>query len=151
MLCLLLAAVLVGCSSSPTRVAMVGQVGAAPDLNPDGSGRPSPVKLRVYQLRADTAFMAADYFAIFDNEKATLEKDLVSRTEYELDPSDYKKLGITVAPDTRFIGVVAAYREIEKARWRALAPIPTGKDEVTIIVTLESMAVSAAVVPGIKK
>ena len=46
---------------------------AASDVNPDATGRPSPIVVRVYQLRADAAFAAADFFALFDEEQQTLE------------------------------------------------------------------------------
>ena len=41
---------------------------ATADTNPDGSGRPSPIVVRVYQLKTDGAFKGADFFALYDDE-----------------------------------------------------------------------------------
>ena len=39
---------------------------ASADLNADGRNRAAPVVMRVYQLRSTTAFLAADFFTLFD-------------------------------------------------------------------------------------
>ena len=42
--------------------------------------------------------------------------------------------------NTRFVGVVVAYRDIEKARWRAVIEVdPTGYDDIDV--NVESLAV----------
>ena len=38
-------------------------IAASTDANPDATGRPSPVVLRVYQLKGDGAFSRAEFFA----------------------------------------------------------------------------------------
>ena len=51
-------------------------VAAHGNVNPDDNGRPSPVVLRVYQLKDDAAFKDAEFFALFDKEQATLGASL---------------------------------------------------------------------------
>jgi type VI secretion system protein VasD len=97
------------------------------DANPDPSGRPSPVVVRVYQLRDDGEFAAADFFAIYDKEKETLAQSLVSRQEYVLSPGETRVLELPVNAQTRFLGVVAAFRDIRAARWRAVSQAPEKK------------------------
>ena len=49
-----------GCASGPKKPAEVRlALQASADTNPDASGRPSPVVVRVYQLKNDAAFTAA--------------------------------------------------------------------------------------------
>ena len=97
-------------------------VAASADTNPDATGRPSPVVVRVYQLKTDAAFSAADFFALFDDDKKVLGPELISRDELELSPSDRKTMEISVATETRFVGAVAAFRDIRNAQWRVLVP-----------------------------
>ncbi len=57
---------LAACSSSPpetppTRVVI--WLHAAPNLNPSAAGQAAPLRLRLYELKKDTAFGRADYFA----------------------------------------------------------------------------------------
>src|SRR5258707_999378 len=49
------------------KAAMV--LAAAADATPDAAGRPSPVVVRVYQLRTDAAFAGADFIPLFDDER----------------------------------------------------------------------------------
>jgi type VI secretion system protein VasD len=114
---------LAACSSPPPKppqpVNMKLTLAASPDVNPDGQNRPSPVVVRIYQLKDDAAFKDADYFALYDKEAATLAAALISRAEFELAPGEKRTSTYIVSPDTRYIGVAAAYRDIRNAQWRA--------------------------------
>ena len=44
-------------------------VAANAEVNPDVNGRPSPIVVRVFQLRADAAFAGAEFFPLFDDEQ----------------------------------------------------------------------------------
>jgi type VI secretion system protein VasD len=97
------------------------------DVNPDASGRASPVVVRVYQLRNDGEFNGADFFSVYEKEKETLGASLVSREEYVLAPGENRKLELPLNAETRFIAVVAAFRDIRTARWRAISRPPEKK------------------------
>ncbi len=106
-------------------------VAAAADTNPDGSGRPSPIVVRVYQLKTDAAFKGADFFALYDDDQKVLGAEMISRDEYVLNPSERKTIDVTVSRDTRFIGALAAFRD-RNAESRVLVPAPRGGFNVTI-------------------
>ncbi len=112
------------CSSAPPKpVATKLAIQAGADINPDSEGRASPVVLRVYQLRTDAEFTGAQFFALYDNEKAALGAALVSRDEFTVLPGQQDQRPYPIAPDTRFLGVLAAFRD-PAAGWRTLAPVP---------------------------
>jgi len=121
-----------------------GALKAAPTTNPDVRGRPSPIVLRVYELRSLGAFNNADFFSLFDKEAETLGGELVGREEYILQPSETKPYQRQLQPDTKFIGVAAAFRDLENSRWRSSAPVPANR-AVAITVGLEARAVTMAV------
>lgn len=142
---------LAACASQPPKpVQTQATVIASADVNPDSQGRPSPVVVRIYQLSGDAEFNDAGFFALFDNEKATLGSSLIMRDERTLFPGQQVPLNLALAPDARFLGVVAAYRDIRSSRWRAVVGVPEksllkllaqrrisvqiGKDAVTIAV-----------------
>ncbi len=54
-------------------------IAASADTNPDDTGRPSPVVVRVYQLKADAAFAGAEFFPLFDDDQKVLGAELISR------------------------------------------------------------------------
>ena len=105
---------------------------AGNDINPDANGRPSPVVVRVYQLRADAAFTAAEFFALYDDEQKALGPELLTRDEFVLAPSDSRTLDVTLAPDARFVGAIAAFRDIRSAQWRVALPAPRAGLRITV-------------------
>ena len=127
--------------ATPTRASLV----VAGDVNPDSSGRPSPVVVRLYQLKEQGAFSDAAFFALFDKEPETLGPSLVSREEYELKPGETRSLGLSVAPEAHFLGVIAGYRDINNAKWKTLLPAGAGKHlkKVTISVGKAEVALRA--------
>jgi type VI secretion system protein VasD len=116
-------------SGAPTKpVAARLTLTATADINPDSSGRPSPVVIRVYQLKGDAKFNAADFFAIYDDAQKALGPEMISFDEFVMTPAERRPVELKVAPDARFVGVVAAYRDIRNAQWRIIVPTPLKKD-----------------------
>ena len=117
-----------GCSSTPKApkpTVVAATVSAAADTNPDASGRPSPIVLRIYELKALAGFNDSDFFSLWDRDQETLGADLMAREEMVLRPGDQNRLTRTAKPDTRYIAVVAAYRDLERANWRgSIAVVP---------------------------
>lgn len=146
----LLVATLAGCAAAPPKPAETKMsMTATADVNPDGKGRPSPIVVRIYQLKTEAEFAKADFFAIYDREKEVLGPSLITREEYTLAPGDTQELKFEVNRDARFLGVLAAYRD-PTAHWRALSPAPEKgladlikKDRLRI--TLGKNAVSLAI------
>jgi type VI secretion system protein VasD len=132
-------ALAVGCSSGPPLVK--GAIKAEPSVNPDRGGRPSPIVVRVYELKGIAAFNNADFFALFDKEQESLGSELVGREEYQLQPAETRQYSRQLQPDTKFIGVVGAFRDLEQARWRQTAPVPK-KGSATIAIGVQSRAIT---------
>jgi type VI secretion system protein VasD len=99
-------------------------VTAAEDLNPDFEGRPSPVNIIVFQLVSADAFANADFFSLFEPEAAVLGGDMLARTQILLQPGEVREWVAEFSKETRFVGVIAAYRDIENAQWRAVVELP---------------------------
>ena len=148
LLCLL---ALSACAAKPAKPMQAhAQLIVSSDANPDLSGRASPIVVRLFQLRNDGEFASADFFALYDKEKEILGASLISREEYVLAPGETRALDLPVSAEARFIGALAAYRDIRSAHWRAVTRAPektltdlirangvtltVGKDAVTLAV-----------------
>jgi type VI secretion system protein VasD len=94
-------------------------------VNPDAAGRGAPVVVRVYELRSQVAFDAADFFTLFDREQQALGQDLVGRDEYQLRPGERLLFARPLRPGTRVVAAVAAFRELERSTWKAVLAVPT--------------------------
>jgi type VI secretion system protein VasD len=106
----------------PPPVAFAVEVSAT--ANPDATGRASPVVVRLYELKSPVAFESADFFSLFDRESQTLGADLVARDEYQLKPGEQVLLARALRPGARYFAVAVAYRDLERARWRAVQTLP---------------------------
>jgi type VI secretion system protein VasD len=125
---LALAVGLGACGSKPPPPTVVElTVKAGPGINPDADGRASPVILRVYQLAATGSFDKSDFFQLYDKEAATLGADLAGSDQLALTPGTSKTVTIELKPQAKFIGIIAAFRGIDRAAWRVGAPVPLNK------------------------
>jgi type VI secretion system protein VasD len=139
-------AVLGGCGGtpapkvSPLRV----QITADPSINPNADDDPSPTVVRIYELKSDTTFRQADFFALFDNDAQTLGADLISKREFELLPGAKQSYERDAPIETDFVGVIAGFRDINTAQWRAIAPVK--RERVNdLIITVTALAVTITV------
>ena len=141
----LCAALLVSaCASAPKPTLVSGTIQATAQINPSPTKRPSPLLVRIYELKSAAAFNAADFMSLYQRDQAELAADMVAKEEYVVAPGETKAFTKTLGPDTRFLGIVAAYRDLEHAKWRSVVPIQPGqKQQVTVKV--DALAVEATV------
>lgn len=116
-----LVALLAGCASGPAT--LKADVVTAAGLNPDSKGRASPVTVRLYELKARSGFDSADFFSLWDREREVLGADFLVRDEVQLRPGDKPKLERKLQPDTQFVAVVAAFRDLERSQWRSIVSV----------------------------
>lgn len=135
-----------GCKTAPILTEVTGNIQGATELNPSVNQRPSPLLLRLYELKSATTFNQADFMALYQADQATLGADLVAREEIMLAPGEARPYKKSLAPETRFIGVVAVYRNLESATWRTIVPVQSGKAQ-RLTIRAESLAVSASLQP----
>ena len=114
---------------------------ASSNLNPDDAGRPSPLRLRLYELKSVSAFNSADFNSLYQRDKQELGGDLVASEEIKVQPGMRENLVRTLNPDTKFLGVLAPYRKIEQAGWRASIEVNAKKSN-PLLLDVGSLAVS---------
>lgn len=97
-------------------------INATKKLNPAVDGRASPLVLRVYQLSETTRFDNSDFFALYENDKAVLVNELQTRMELEIRPGENYQDQLELTSNTRFIAVLAAFRDLDNAQWKDMSP-----------------------------
>lgn len=119
-----------GCSSvSSVAVTM----SAASGVNPDINHRPSPIVARFYELKSLSVFNNADFFNLFEQDVALLGEEMLMRDELHFQPGEVKMVERDLQPDTRYIGVIGAYRDIENATWRRTIEIDLHEETTFVI------------------
>lgn len=144
--CALLVLFTAGCGSPkpPPVTELNGSLQATADINPSVNRRPAPLLVRVYELKAATAFNKADFISLYQRDQAELGSEMVAREELMLNPGDTRAIDKVAAPETRFIGVFAAYRDLDHAQWRSVVAIQPGQKQ-RIAIRAEALAISAVV------
>jgi type VI secretion system protein VasD len=142
---LALALVVAGCGGgglfkkSPTALDIT--VSANASLNPNADDESSPVVVRLYELKSVSAFNQAEFFQLYDDDTKTIGADLVAKEEYEIAPGTTKKIKKTTPDETAYIAVLAGFRDIDSATWRASAPLVKNKENI-VTIELTSLAVT---------
>ena len=137
-----------GCASAPKppRPTLVkARLQASANANPDLRQRASPLVLRLYELKSAAAFESADFLSLFERDQATLGAEMLGREEFTLRPGDMQRWDKAVGPEVRFIGVIAAFRDIERARWKTLIAVKPNLSN-TVSIQADEITVTGTVV-----
>jgi type VI secretion system protein VasD len=141
---LVMACMASGCSyliSDLTKVDM--RIVAGGDVNPDDNGRPSPVVVRVLELKSPAVFESAEFFALYQFETQTLGADLVASEEFEFKPGDVQDLKFALKPDSNYVAVLAAYRQLDQVNWRMVLPLTIKhKNQLTVLLNRRGVEVA---------
>lgn len=109
------------------------QINVADNVNPDVTGRSSPVVMKIYELSSRTIFDTQDFFSLYDDPETILGPDLLKKDELELQPDTTQEYKMKLNKNTRYVGLIVAYRDIEQARWRSVIEVdPTGYDDISV-------------------
>lgn len=107
---------------------------ASDQLNPDLNGRPSPVVVSLFELKHPVAFENADFFSLYEHAKEALSPDMVASEQLELRPGETLELKLTVEEGSRYIGILAAYRDLPDSKWRYTVEVtPQETTDVALI------------------
>lgn len=107
-----------GADSAQGPTTVILQLQAGDDLNPTTDGYSAPVRVRLLELRSAAAFSRTDYFSLVESAAASLGNELVAEDEWLVHPGQTRELKRTLNSDTRHLGLLVGYREIDRAQWR---------------------------------
>ena len=117
-----------GCASSePKEAKLKTQLVASNDINPNRRGTAQPVKVHVFYLKQDEAFLQASFADLVNPNAPPIAADLLRRTESLIGPEETLVLDQKFDKATAFIGVVAEFTRIDDADWRTMTAVPPGK------------------------
>lgn len=104
------------------------------DLNPDDSGRASPLVVRFYELRDPRAFEAEDFIGLYEEDSERLGDDMITKRKLrEFEPGESRIEEFVVDPSTRYIGLLGEFVQYETAKARVVIPVkPNQKTKQTI-------------------
>jgi len=113
---------------------------ASPLINPGPDGAPSAMVFRVYELAAPTPFTSANFRQLWENDAATLGASMLGKHEIVIAPGGVEHIKAKLNEKTLMIGVVAGFRDVTQAKWRALVPLQ-GEQTLALKASLKTLSV----------
>jgi type VI secretion system protein VasD len=120
---------------------VVASIEADDKINPNQQGFASPTVIRIYELRSPKAFETGEFFDIYDSEQKSLKTTLIDQHEFTVKPGEKIEWTEYLHDDTTHLGVIAAFRNIDDAKWRATYELKTTATN-RLTVSLKGLSVS---------
>lgn len=94
------------------------------DINPDEGGRPSPLFVRLYELKSDKMIKNAHFLDIFERDEDVLGADLVVHHKLKrFTPGENRTDNLVLDPETKFVGLYAEFYNYQDARYKLVIPV----------------------------
>ncbi|MCG8671492.1 MAG: type VI secretion system lipoprotein TssJ [Pseudomonadales bacterium] len=105
-----------------------------PTINPDESGRSSPLVVRVFELKDARQFQTEDFIGLFQESRERLGGDLIAeRRLRELTPGIDHEEVLQLDDTVRYIGLLAEFVQYENAQARLVFPIEPNRTTKKIV------------------
>ena len=115
-------------------------VTASPLINPGADGAPATMVVRLYELSAPTPFTSANFRQLWENDAATLGPAMLGKHEIVIAPGGVEHIKTKLNEKALMIGVVAGFRDVSQAKWRALLPLQ-GEQTLSLKASLKTLSV----------
>lgn len=94
------------------------------DVNPDDKNRPSPLFVRLYELKSPQQFERANFIDLYERDKEVLGADMLAKqTLKRLKPGDERKDKLVLSTQTRYVGLMAEFFQYQKAKFKIVIPV----------------------------
>lgn len=103
---------------------------ATREANINAEGQPVPLKINVFNLRSDTGFMNADYFALHNKPTEVLGNNLLGTEQLFLLPGgEAVKISGEKNSERYYVGITGEFQNLNNKTWRIIIPIPNLEKE----------------------
>lgn len=94
------------------------------DINPDDKKTPSPLFIRLYELKSTKMFEKANFLDIFEKDKEVLGADmLVKHRLKRLKPGEDGEFTIVLDKGTQYVGVFAEFLQYKNSTYKVIKPV----------------------------
>lgn len=94
------------------------------DINPDENKTPSPLFVRMYELKSTKLFKKANFIDIYEQDKERLGADFISVQKLKrLKPGENRENSFVLNEKTRFVGLYAEFLNYKSAKYKIIIPV----------------------------
>ena len=143
-----------GCSVSKMSVpSMIGgdtdvtiTINVDSDINPDENNKPSPLFVRMYELKSEKLFNRANFIDLYEKDEEVLGADLVRKEVLKtMVPGENHVKKFVADKDTRYIALYAEFFRYKHSNYKIIFPVTANnvfRDKVEIRISGNSITVS---------
>lgn len=97
---------------------------AEENINPDDSKIPSPVIVRMYELKSTKLFEKANFIDLYESDAEVLGKSLIAQQVLKaIKPGEARTADFVLSKDTQYIGLYVEFLQFENAKYKVTIPI----------------------------
>lgn len=101
------------------------------NVNPDDNKVPSPVILRMYELKSTKAFENANFIDLYERDTEVLGKTMLNKQSVRaIQPGENRTEKFILSKEAKYIGLYAEFLQYENSKYKVIIPI-----DVTNLVT----------------
>lgn len=94
------------------------------DINPDENKTPSPLFVRMYELKSTKLFNKANFIDIYEGDKEVLGADFIAVQKLKrLKPGEDRENSFVLNEKTRFVGLYAEFLNYKSAGYKMIIPV----------------------------
>lgn len=94
------------------------------DINPDDKHQPSPLFIRLYELKSTKMFNRADFIGLYERDKEVLGADFVAKQELKrLLPGTVREEKFVLNKETKYIALYAEFLNYKASKYKIITPI----------------------------
>ena len=93
-------------------------------INPDEKKTPSPLFVRLYELKSSKQFESANFIDLFERDKEALGESMIAKQRLKrLKPGEDREDQYVLSKETRFVGIFAEFLEYQSAKYKVIFPV----------------------------
>lgn len=94
------------------------------DINPDDSKTPSPLFIRLYELKSPKMFNKANFIDLFERDKEALGADMINKQKLKrIRPGEGREESFVLSEETRYVGLYAEFLQYKNAAYKVVIPV----------------------------
>lgn len=94
------------------------------DVNPDDANVPSPVIIRMYELKSTKLFEKANFIDLYERDSEVLGKSMITKQSLKpIKPNDKNESSFVLSKEAQYIGLYVEFLQYEDAKYKVTIPV----------------------------